>query len=324
MRNLRSVNLNLLPILRELLRKRNVTHAASALNLSQSAVSDALGRLRSLLGDEILIADGRRLRPTSFAQRIERTLESSLSQIEGLFGGVPLDVATKEGVIKIATVDYVIHLLAAPLLRRLAREAPRLTVQFLDITANSAKELSWGVIDFLVAPTESLPGGYERVTLFEDDAVCLVAEDSGYGEKLSDEEFRSARHAVYDAGGALAPSVHSNSLRQAGRWEFNAVILPSLLLLPKVVGEANTVAIVPQRLAQELIGSANVRIVEVTCDLPPFRIGAFWHASKATDPLHRWFMEVLTEVAAETCLLRPLHLQRMNDLALPAPPRPMR
>lgn len=58
---LRGVNLNLLPILRELLRERNVTAAAKRLNLTQSGVSEALGRLRVQFGDELLVKTGRRM-----------------------------------------------------------------------------------------------------------------------------------------------------------------------------------------------------------------------------------------------------------------------
>ncbi|MEM6927816.1 MAG: LysR family transcriptional regulator, partial [Myxococcota bacterium] len=45
-RELRSVNLNLLPVLRALLRHASVTEAARALHLSQSSVSGSLKLLR--------------------------------------------------------------------------------------------------------------------------------------------------------------------------------------------------------------------------------------------------------------------------------------
>lgn len=46
-KSLRAINLNLLPVLGELLRQRSVTKAAESLNLTQSGVSEALGRLRT-------------------------------------------------------------------------------------------------------------------------------------------------------------------------------------------------------------------------------------------------------------------------------------
>ncbi len=55
----RNVDLNLLIPLKALLHERNVTRAAERIHLSQSAMSRALDRLRSELGDELLVRVGR-------------------------------------------------------------------------------------------------------------------------------------------------------------------------------------------------------------------------------------------------------------------------
>ena len=65
---LRQVDLNLLVVLDVLLRKRSVSAAAGELNLIPSAVSHALGRLRKLFDDELLVRDGQRIRPTHRAE----------------------------------------------------------------------------------------------------------------------------------------------------------------------------------------------------------------------------------------------------------------
>src|SRR5690606_32214850 len=156
MRNLRSVNLNLFPVLRELLRKQNVTHAAQALNMSQSAASDALARLRHLLQDEILVPDGRRMRLTSYAQRIEKVVEDCLTQMEELVCELPLDISSEEGTLKIATVDYVVDVFGRKLLRRVAADAPKLTIHFVNISHNSVQDLSAGVVDFILTAAPKL------------------------------------------------------------------------------------------------------------------------------------------------------------------------
>jgi DNA-binding transcriptional LysR family regulator len=52
--NIAGLDLNLLPPLEALLRRRNVTHAAADVGLSQPAMSRALSRLRALLDDPLL------------------------------------------------------------------------------------------------------------------------------------------------------------------------------------------------------------------------------------------------------------------------------
>lgn len=301
MRNLRSVNLNLMPILRELLRKRNVTHAAQALNMSQPAVSDALSRLRQMFQDEILIAEGRELRLTSRAERIQQIVEDSLAQIESLTCDAPLDITTVQGVIKIATADYVVQAFGRSLIARVAQAAPGLTLQFLNIDVDTAHHLSRGAIDFILTPSMGPAGSFERALLFEDRVVCIVPKRSSYGEQLSDEEFWSARHAAYVPGEQLTRSLHSSVLQTMGRHEFNAVLVPNLLLLPLVVEAADAIALLPQRLADTEFVRSHARVAELPFAFPPLRISAAWHSSRNSDAVHRWMREQMVELSrAET------------------------
>ncbi|ELB94123.1 LysR family transcriptional regulator [Rhodococcus wratislaviensis IFP 2016] len=59
MKDLRSVDLNLLVDLDALLSTRSVTEAARRLNLSQSAMSGSLSRLRRLFDDPLMVRNGR-------------------------------------------------------------------------------------------------------------------------------------------------------------------------------------------------------------------------------------------------------------------------
>ena len=92
-RSLRTANLNLLPILRELIRHRSVTLAAEHLNLTQSGVSEALRRLRAQFDDELLVKVGRKMVPTAVALALAPRLEDILGATEDLFrpglSGIP-------------------------------------------------------------------------------------------------------------------------------------------------------------------------------------------------------------------------------------------
>ena len=68
--NLAGLDLNLLPALEALLRRRNVTHAAADVGLSQPAMSRALARLRETFGDPLLIRAGGGLAPTPLARSL--------------------------------------------------------------------------------------------------------------------------------------------------------------------------------------------------------------------------------------------------------------
>ena len=69
------IDLNLVVALDALLSERHVTRAATRLGLTQSAASHALGRLRELLGDPLLVRGaGGVMVSTPFAERALRLL----------------------------------------------------------------------------------------------------------------------------------------------------------------------------------------------------------------------------------------------------------
>src|SRR6266571_4880507 len=80
--HLEGVDLNLLPPLAALLEERHVTRAAERSGLSQPAMSRALGRLRVLLDDQLLVRDGSGYVLTPRAERIQRQLAGVVPQME--------------------------------------------------------------------------------------------------------------------------------------------------------------------------------------------------------------------------------------------------
>jgi hypothetical protein len=67
--NLSAIDLNLLLVLHTVLEEGSATGAARKLSVTQSAVSNSLARLRSLLGDPLVVRSGRGIVPTPAAPR---------------------------------------------------------------------------------------------------------------------------------------------------------------------------------------------------------------------------------------------------------------
>ena len=106
--DLSRVDLNLLVVLDVLLRERSVAQAAAKLNLTPSAISHALRRLRDLFQNELLVRDGRRMVPTKRAIELSDTLPRVLNQVaRTLSNPAPFDpsVATEVGIILSDGID---------------------------------------------------------------------------------------------------------------------------------------------------------------------------------------------------------------------------
>lgn len=78
------LNLNALRALDVLLREKNVTNAGKALQISQSAMSNALSQSRQLFNDELLIRSANGMKLTPQAEHIKERLSPLLKGLEDL------------------------------------------------------------------------------------------------------------------------------------------------------------------------------------------------------------------------------------------------
>ncbi len=135
--NFRSLDLNLLVVFDALMRKRNVTHAANVIGLSQPAFSNALTRLRERLGDELFIRTPDGMRPTPWALELSGPISTALSAIENALDGASFDPTTAKRRFTIATPDYATIVLFPPLLERIKKEEPGLVVHIIAPSAHA-------------------------------------------------------------------------------------------------------------------------------------------------------------------------------------------
>jgi DNA-binding transcriptional LysR family regulator len=296
MTNFRNTNLNLLPVLRELLRHRNVTHAARALNLSQPATSEALARLRHLLHDDILIPSGRTFIPSALAARILPRLEVVLGELEALIMPSEFDPSLSHGAIKIAASDNNLYLFGGSLTRKVLDAAPNMNVEFSGLSTKIADELRTGELDLVVSP--QLLEGLSNTPLFEDDLVCVLDADSA-GVKLSPQDFIERRVVIFSSPGSVSHTLVETLLRQAGIVEYNAIRVPSFLLVPPMVESTRNIAVMGRRLASRLSKTARICSLPPPVDFPKVRFIMSWSPAKEHDPGHIWLRELMLQVVSE-------------------------
>ena len=121
--SIESTNLNLIPILRALLREESVVGATRQVSLSQPAVSGALARLHEVLDDPLLVRVGRSMRSRRRAEKMKLHVEHICSEIEQLFEPEVFDPGTADIAFVVAAPDYLAFLLSKALLVRPRRGA---------------------------------------------------------------------------------------------------------------------------------------------------------------------------------------------------------
>ena len=81
--NLRSIDLNLLPVFEAVYEEKNLSRAAERLGMSQAAVSHALTRLRDLLRDELFVRLPQGVQCTPLADLVYQRVRESLAGSAG-------------------------------------------------------------------------------------------------------------------------------------------------------------------------------------------------------------------------------------------------
>ena len=129
-----------LRILRVLLEERHVSRAVARLAMTQSAVSKALGRLRSQFSDAILIRGPGGYQLSHNAKSIEPKLHAVLDQIDRLYAPrseVPTELDAE---LRLSMANDVAMLLLPRIQRRLMTTAPNLKISVVDRGQNVLKK----------------------------------------------------------------------------------------------------------------------------------------------------------------------------------------
>jgi len=300
---LRRHNLNLLPILRELLRTRSVSRTAEAVGLSQSAVSAALARLRETYGDDLLVMVGRRLELTERGAALVEPVEQACREVEGLLRAPQFDPATETRRFVVATADYVTFLLAPAVARRLAEEAPGASVYFVDVPSDLPAQLARGAVDLVAIPDDTA-GGLGEATpsalLFEDEMVVIASRQRrGFSGPLTREAYEAARHARFRMSPRHTRTHQDLSLDRLGVHQQDLVLVQQFLSLPEVVEASPTLALIQRRLAERFQRSHAIDLFPPPFPIPPIRVTAYWGRALERDPAHAWFRSLLISAAAD-------------------------
>lgn len=142
--NFRTLDLNLLRVFDEVMAERNLTRAAGNLSMTQPAVSNALRRLRDLLGDDLVRRSGYGVEPTPYALGLWPTVREALSQLRHTLSPGLFEPATATQHFVLAMADATASKIMPGLVQLLDREAPGVTLRVLPLTTRDPRDLLEG------------------------------------------------------------------------------------------------------------------------------------------------------------------------------------
>jgi LysR family transcriptional regulator, nod-box dependent transcriptional activator len=297
------LDLNLLVALDALIEERSVSRAADRLNLSQSAMSSALSRLREYFGDELLVPVGRRMEPTALALNLAPAIREILQRIRVTIQARPsFDPATAERRFRVMTSDYLVEVLLADVLRELADTAPGIQMQILPSNAASFALFLKGDIDLIITPEDHTLPDHPRSALFEDTYSCVVwSENDAVSEPLTLEQYLAMRHVVVHVG-FDQPSILERWLTEHiadldARQRRIDVVAPSFGVVPLLIVGTQRIATMHTRHARVYAKLLPLRLLAPPPSFPTMREMMQWHRHLDTDPGLRWLTDLLQRLA---------------------------
>jgi DNA-binding transcriptional LysR family regulator len=263
--DLSRTDLNLLVLFETVLAKRNVGLAAAALNLSPSAVSHGLGRLRRLMNDPLFLRTPRGVTPTERALELAPRIAEVLQGVRGVLAlAEPFDPATSTRRFRVGTPDSALAVHGPELLRQVAAEAPGVTLALLHILPSYRVSPSEGAfahvldqldarnLDIAAIPRldeKPLPARFLERSLGSDQLVAVCQPDHPFAIAPSLDTYCAARHVFMSLTGD-ATGIIDGMLAGMGRRREVVASVPNAMLALLTAASTDLVAGVPASLAE--------------------------------------------------------------------------
>ena len=314
LRDIKSLDLNLLKALDALLDERSVTRAATRLALTQPAVSGMLTLLRDGFEDPLFVRTPRGLVPTERALALGGPVKRLLGELEALLRPAPFSPTTADFTLTHAATDYASQVIVVPLLAFLRRLALRVRVRVEPIDPEHLlARLERGDVDLALTTPETAAPEPHAQRLLDETYVCALREGhpAAAGASLTLDAFCGLDHALVSFAGAFS-GVTDTALAKLGLSRRVALSMSSFLLLPGILRTTDLISVVPRRLLADTHGLV---ACEPPVEVPGFTKVVVWHERSHRDPRQAWVRDLLVETCDEPLPVQASASPRGDDTA---------
>src|SRR5580704_5391064 len=288
--NLSSLDLNLFVVLHVVLEERSATRAAKRLHVTQSAVSNAIARLRTVLGDPLVVRSGRGLTPTPRAEQLAPLVAQAIAHLQTAYDrGAAFVPEASERTFTLALSDNHQTSEAARIAEVFARKLPRASLRFV----------SNDYLDAAFAPSMMQAPGVRAQQVFEEQACMVVRRDHPrLRGKLTPKLFNALPHIdveVVLGRTGIGHRMAEQHWKAAGLERKVAVRVPYFTTAAMIAARTDCIAGLPGRLAKVLCKHLPIKVAATTFAMPKMGLSLVWHDRTDADPGGRYFRDLVAE-----------------------------
>jgi DNA-binding transcriptional LysR family regulator len=296
--NFRTLDLNLLRVLDAVMAEGSLTRAASALSMTQPAVSHALKRLREALGQELFVRTAHGMRPTPQAEVLWPLVRDALATLRSALA--PGDFDPRRDAVQwcIAMADATAALLAPGLVQAIQREGALANLRVLPLTTRDPRRLiESGEADLAVGYfpevlTTIVAQGRESHLLHErlyaSRYVCVMRRGHPLAARpLTLDGYCGAQHLLVSFSGRPQGYV-DQALAGLGRQRRVVLTVNQFFTAGRVVAGSDLLTVLPEGFVAATGFSQELVIRDLPLALPPVSVEMLWHLRSDGTPSHRW------------------------------------
>jgi DNA-binding transcriptional LysR family regulator len=295
--NLRTVDLNLLPIFEAIYAERSLTRAGETLHLTQPAVSNALVRLRAALDDPLFVREARSMVPTPAAEALIGPVREALTRLRsGLGARARFEPGSSQRVFNVAMGDVAAATIAPVIARRLAA-TPGVRFNIVQIERSKvAHELGTGGVDFAVDIPVVARADLESASMGKSARyVCALRRDHPAARgKLTLPRFLALQHVLVSSRRSGRTAL-DHALAAVGERVRAAMRMAHYHAAFEVVKAGDMALTAPHSIAQQF----DVALRPLPFAVPSHGFHLFWRRDARHDPAHVWGRQALLEAARD-------------------------
>lgn len=300
---LSQIDLNLLLVLDTVLAEGSVARAGQRLHVTPSAISNSLARLRSMLGDPLVIRSGRGIVPTPRAASLAPALRRALDELEGVVQKNAFDplTTTRQFTLALADVGQIAYF--PYLVSLVGQEMPQARVRAVGIdTYVSAGGVAGTEIDAaLIGRDERAPGVHVK-PLYCETSVLVMRRGSGFsGRRLSRKQLAALEHVDVQVASGRGYRKLDEAYARIGIQRKVTVTVPNFIAAAAVVAKTPFVATLPASLVERLGERFGLQVIAGPAPSIATQLNLVWHERTDHDPALRAFRDAVVRAVA-TCV----------------------
>jgi DNA-binding transcriptional LysR family regulator len=303
---LSNLDLNLLLMLDTILAEGSVTRAAKKLSITQSAVSNGLARLREILGDPLLVRNGRGLVPTPRAQELAPVMRRAMTELQAALDGADFvpQLSTRRFTLCWSDAQAIAHL--PELLTRFETYLPNATLRIVTVDFLIATNgLAVGEIDVAVGPEQAAFPPLLSEPLYGEEVVLAARRDHAkviaclLREQFDEVEFVDIQLALGQGG--VGNLLMTELLARHGLSWRVGIVVPDFTTAAHAAAASDYVVGLPARAARAFCEFLPLRLVELPSFLnrPTMNLALLWHPRTDRDAGARYFRRLVADACRE-------------------------